>query len=244
MGSPSYVLVLIHFLILTSVFLEPTVASDVSVPRIIADSDGNDVMNTDEVDSNDTKCSTPDAMCAKIYAPVKCENDCTYNNLCLAESAQQLNCCEMIYAPVTCEDDSTYDNLCHAESAQQLNCCQIPDENTACIERYAPVKCENDCTYDNLCLAESAQQSNCCPVPDEGAACIEIYAPVKCENGCAYENDCFAVAAGFDITTCLHTEFEDKFGLAPTDNSAASAFTVGSTVAGLMSVAVGAALMV
>jgi len=219
MGSSSYVLLLINFFVLTSVFLDA---------RIVADSEGSNVVNTDEVDNNDGKCSPPDGVfCTAEYAPVKCENDCTYSNLCWARAAQQLKCCRIpdvnvmcmnLYAPVKCENDCTYSNLCFAFAAQQLKCCRIPDDNVMCMTLYAPVKCENDCTYSNLCFAVAAQQLKCCPIPDEDIACPTIYDPITCADGCAYENDCYAEAAGFKLTTCVRepiketTENDNSYG--------------------------------
>jgi len=132
MGSSSYVLLLIHFFVLTSIFLDA---------RIVADSEGSDVVNTDEVDSNDAKCSTPDVMCIDLYAPVKCENDCTYSNLCFALAAQQLKCCPipdeditcpMIYDPITCADGCAYENDCYAEAAgfKLTTCVREPIKET------------------------------------------------------------------------------------------------------------------
>jgi len=180
MGSSSYVLLLINFFVLTSVFLDA---------RIVADSEGSNVVNTDEVDNNDGKCSPPNGVfCTAEYAPVKCENDCTYSNL-------------------SC-----------ARAAQQLKCCRIPDVNVMCMNLHAPVKCENDCTYSNLCFAVAAQQLKCCPISDEDIACPTIYDPITCADGCAYENDCYAEAAGFKLTTCVRepiketTENDNSYG--------------------------------
>jgi len=119
MGSSSYVLLLINFFVLTSIFLDA---------RIVADSEGSNVVNTDEVDNNDAKCSTPDvnAVCDDDYAPVKCENDCIYSN------------------------------LCWARAAQQLKCCPIPDEDIACPTIYDPITCADGCAYENDCYAEAA----------------------------------------------------------------------------------------
>eukprot|EP00555_Chaetoceros_dichaeta_P001618 CAMPEP_0198276524 /NCGR_PEP_ID=MMETSP1447-20131203/65357_1 /TAXON_ID=420782 /ORGANISM="Chaetoceros dichaeta, Strain CCMP1751" /LENGTH=396 /DNA_ID=CAMNT_0043971479 /DNA_START=59 /DNA_END=1249 /DNA_ORIENTATION=- len=116
------------------------VASGVSVARIVADSEGSDVVNTNEVDSNNAKCSTPDVMCIDVYAPVKCENECTYSNLCFALTAQQ------------------------------LNCCPIPDEDTACITLSDPITCADGCVYENECFAVAAgfNITNCLREPYDG----------------------------------------------------------------------------
>jgi len=219
MGSSSYVLLLINFFVLTSIFLDA---------RIVADSVGSNVVNTDEVDNNDAKCYFKrEGFCTADVAPVKCENDCIYHNLCKAPAAQRSKCCRIpndyyscntVYAPVKCEKDCIYSNLCLARAAQQLKCCAIPDDNGMCMNLYAPVKCENDCTYSNLCFAVAAQQLKCCPIPDEDIACPTIYDPITCADGCAYENDCYAEAAGFKLTTCVRepiketTENDNSYG--------------------------------
>merc|ERR1712048_279415 len=81
-----------------------------------------------QIGITDPICSVPDAACPYIYKPVECENNCKY------------------------------DNLCMANAAKQSNCCPVPDESVVCTFEYDPVTCADGCVYENGCVAKAAGQ--------------------------------------------------------------------------------------
>lgn len=173
--------------------------------------------------SNECPLPPSGTACILSFDPVKCDDDCVYDNLCLAEASGQSNCsglcadpnpgtaCTRELAPVICDDGCVYDSTCLAGAAGQTDCsgvCPTPSSTVACTLELAPVICDG-CVYSNNCIAEAAGNTpdNCislepatilpaCPEPAAETACIFSYQPVECADGCVYDNACLAEAAG------------------------------------------------
>lgn len=108
----------------------------------------------------------------------------------------------------TCDNDCRYDNTCLAEASGATGCtdsCPLPDAEIVCTKEYNPVVC-GGCTYSNACIGTAAgfAESDCSTVcPDsstaaEGVSCTLEYAPVFCQ-GCEFANECVATSLGFDV---------------------------------------------
>jgi len=108
-------------------------------------------------------------ICPKLYKPVTC--------------GENQNC--------------NYDNRCIAKFAGAKNCCPSIPMYTICPRLYAPVICgkrKARCKYDNKCMAKAAGAHRCCRLPSEYVVCPKIYNPVQCGR-CKYDNACLAIAA-------------------------------------------------